>query len=552
VSRAEAAPAEVPRGEPDQLAPPPDTPMEEGRGLVARWFRIRRGDVLAMALLLVVAFGLRFFSPILPDLFSGHGFLSNCVHSTPIDPKGDTGTLCGLSYPYQRANQDGQPPEGEVFDEIYFGDFAHNDLKGISYFDPEPPVAKYIIAAGEWLYGEWRILAEGARGDPADLGFTTFGWRIMSVIFGSLVVPLMYLFALKLWPNRLFAWTAGILCCFDGMFFIQSRIGMIDIFPIFFVMLAYTLFLFHLRARSPATAVLTLLATGTVLGVAIASKWIALAALASIAFFLVAAPLARMVDWRRLMSRPGARLTLPGGVRPGPYALTYLVAVVALPVVIYIVSWVPFFTRGQFHTFGDLIAYQYQTYHYHATLTATHPYGSKWYTWPLLIRPVAYYFQGQGLGVDAGSGQPLVAGMVNIGNPVIWWASIPALVALVYFVVRWRSWPALLILAGFVTQYLPFARITRVMFLYHMFGGLIFMVLGLAFVLVRAQLAISAEGWSGTPRRRQPVWLVVAFLALVVLVFSYLYPVWTGLPISYPSYINGLWQGGKMWLPSWI
>jgi dolichyl-phosphate-mannose--protein O-mannosyl transferase len=524
---------------------------EERRGWLMRWLRLRRIDVLAMVALLAVAFAFRFFSPIFPDFLTGNGFISNCVHHTPIDPKGHTGTLCGLAYPYQRANQQGQPPEGEVFDEIYFGDFAHDDLEGVSYFDPEPPVAKYIIAAGEWLYGDWRKVADGAHGNPADLGFNTFGWRIMACIFGSLCVPLMYLLALKLWSNRWFASAASVLCCFDGMFFIQSRIGMIDVFPVFFVMLAYTVFLFHLQCRRRSTALITLLLTGVVLGVAVASKWIALAALASIGFFLVVRPLVRLVDWRALRWRPNARLRLPGGAGAGVYIPTLLVALIAVPAAIYIASWIPFFVRGQFHTFSDLIAYQYQTYEYHATLTATHPYGSKWYTWPFLIRPVAYYFQGDGLGTDPSSGQPLVAGMVNLGNPLIWWASLPAIVSLPYFLIRYRSWPAAIILVGFISQWLPFAKITRVLFLYHMFGGLIFMVLALAFVLARMQIALVAAPDGRAPSRRPLPWAMIAFLALVVITFLYFYPVWTALPIGYPSYIQGFPQG-KMWLPSWI
>src|SRR5205085_1861094 len=147
------------------------------------------------------------------------------------------------------------------------------------------------------------------------------------------------------------------------------------------------------------------------------------------------------------------------------------------------------FLRGQFHSLGDLVAYNRQAYVYHATLTATHPYGSSWFSWPFLYRPVAYYYEYQGLGTDAFSGQALVAGMVNLGNPLIWWLSIPAVLALPYFVLRHRSFPAAVILMGFVTQYLPWSRVTRVIFLYHMFGGLIFMLLALAFVLVRIEQA---------------------------------------------------------------
>ena len=520
-----------------------------------------RVDLVVMAAFLLVAFVLRYFSPLMPDIFSGKLIpISNCVTNTPINAQNQTGTLCGLAYPFQRnyaaPGQPAAPPNGQVFDEIYFGVFAHDDLKGISYFDPEPPLSKLIIASGEWLYGWWRATFQGAHGDFADLGFNTFGWRIMSVIFGSLCVPLMYLFARKLWPNRLFAITAATLTCFDGMFFVQSRIGMIDIFPIFLIVLSYIVFLVHLGSRTERDSIVTLLLTGVALGLAVSAKWIALAAMASIIFFLVMRPVLRQVGislvegtWRwGLTEGPG----LPGGARAGLYVPTAVLAFGLIPIVIYLASWIPFFTRGQFHGLSDLVDYQKQAYIYHATLTATHPYGSPWFSWPFLYRPVAYYYEYQGLGVDALTSQPLVAGIVDLGNPLIWWASIPAVLSLPYFVLRHRSFPATVILVGFATQYLPWSRISRVIFLYHMFGGLVFMLLALAFVLVRMQQAGPIRIDFGGDRIVLPTrYLVPAYLAVVVITFLYFYPVWTGLPISTPSYLDGF-PFGKMWLRTWI
>jgi len=228
-----------------------------------------RVDLVALLALTAVAFVLRFFSPILPDFFA-HPFqgppVTDCVASTPVDAQGDPGTLCGLAYPFNRGFPDtnGQlsPPNGQVFDEVYFPVDARNDVKGIetcrpttaacfyNYFDPEPPLGKTLIAAGEWGYGWFRAAFQGARGDYIDLGFNTFGWRIAACIFGTLCIPMMYLLARRMWSNRLFAIAAATLVCFDGMFFIQSRIGMIDIFPIFFILLAYFVFFVHIQSRT--------------------------------------------------------------------------------------------------------------------------------------------------------------------------------------------------------------------------------------------------------------------------------------------------------------
>ena len=513
-----------------------------------------RWDLIAMLALTVVAFVLRFYSPIMPDFFV-HPFqgpvITNCVSNTPIDAKGDPGTICGLAYPFNRGYADANgvlsPPNGQVFDEIYFPVDAYDDVKGMelckptqtdckfNYFDPEPPLAKLFIAAGEWGYGWYRATFQGAAGDYIDLGFNTFGWRIAACIFGTLCIPMMYLFARRLWPNRLFSIAAATFACFDGMFFIQSRIGMIDIFPVFFILLAYFLFLVHIQSRTPRSSLVSLVGLGVVLGIGIASKWIVLAAFASIVFLLIARAI-----WLGVSRRDAP--VIPRGLHWSTYLVVAAIALVAIPLAIYVESWYPFFARGQFRNMADLIAYTKESYIYHATLKATHPYGSPWWSWPLLSRPVLYYAEYTNLGIDHWTGQQLISRMADLGNPWIWWTSLPCVASLPYFIIRHRSFPAAVILLGFITQYLPWSQISRVIFMYHMFGGLIFMVLALAFVLTQIAERLRPPG---------NIALVGSFLGAAVLFFLYFYPIWTGLPISGPAYFEGPqtppW-GPKTWL----
>jgi hypothetical protein len=85
-----------------------------------------------------------------------------------------------------------------------------------------------------------------------------------------------------------------------------------------------------------------------------------------------------------------------------------------------------------------------------------------------------------------------------------------------------------------------------------MFGGLVFMVLALAFVLVRMQdagpLRVQLLGGETVISTR---WLVPAFLVLAVLFWIYFYPVWTALPIGDHAYRGGFPEG-KMWIPTWF
>ena len=72
-------------------------------------------------------------------------------------------------------------------------------------------------------------------------------------------------------------------------------------------------------------------------------------------------------------------ISLPGGASLPAYFGVALVALIAIPLVIYVASWYPFFARGQFHNLADLLDYQKSSFVYHATLKATHPYGSPRY-----------------------------------------------------------------------------------------------------------------------------------------------------------------------------
>src|SRR5205085_5207190 len=59
---------------------------------------------------------------------------------------------------------------------------------------------------------------------------------------------------------------------------------------------AYVMFLIHWQSRTPRESLITLVATGVVIGLAIGAKWIALAALGSMVFLLLMRAVVRSVD----------------------------------------------------------------------------------------------------------------------------------------------------------------------------------------------------------------------------------------------------------------
>src|ERR1700681_1363207 len=201
-----------------------------------------RFDVIAVIALVLVAFGLRMASPIFPDFLSGGGTVKALGVGYPITagsgaectsvPVGPPGVVAGVKVSHVDVSVCGY-----VFDEIYFPVDAAKDLRqpAESYFDPEPPLAKLLMAP-----------------PIAVFGFNSWSWRLSTTIFGSLLVGIMYLVALRLRRDRFFALATALFICFDGLAFVEARTGVIDIIAIFFVALFYYVFLLHWQARTRA------------------------------------------------------------------------------------------------------------------------------------------------------------------------------------------------------------------------------------------------------------------------------------------------------------
>ena len=69
--------------------------------------------------------------------------------------------------------------------------------------------------------GGWTFL-NGMIGHMSN-GDNPYGWRFLDLVFGALVVMLLYCFAKRVTGSTLFATTTALLLTFDGMHFVQSR-----------------------------------------------------------------------------------------------------------------------------------------------------------------------------------------------------------------------------------------------------------------------------------------------------------------------------------------
>ncbi|MSU75901.1 phospholipid carrier-dependent glycosyltransferase [Patescibacteria group bacterium] len=463
-------------------------------------------------------------------------------------------------------------PKEIIFDETYFANFAHNYLTHTKFFDAEPPLGKFIIAGGEWLFG-----------------YNSDGWRSMPALFGTLTVPLFYLFTKKLFGGRLIPLFAGLLALLDGLLFVESRTAVLDGFVVFFNLLTYLLFFMSLQASSRKRSVWWLAATGVSLGLALSLKWITLAFLGPAVGLLLVLAFAKRRRIQKFFKvrSAGALFDAVGAtVKNLQHPLTYVALLGVLPLAVYypiFAAHLPFDSTGQ----GWLQLHQ-TIYNYHHTLKATHPYGSAWYTWPFLIRPVAYYFK-------TVNGQ--WEGIVALGNPIIWWSGVAAMLYVVWKFVKLRSLALAFIILAFLAHYGPWTAIGRILFVYHYLGGLPFVFIALAVALrdywhwrpkdtsaqvlvwlllfagavtVGALLGRSALGMlpglvgyglGGLLIGAPVAWLVfndwpkgwrwgrkqvVVFFGICVLAFIYFYPIWTGIGLNTADYLR------HMWLRSWI
>jgi predicted membrane-bound dolichyl-phosphate-mannose-protein mannosyltransferase len=122
-----------------------------------------------------------------------------------------------------------------------------------------------------------------------DVGQFAFSWRIIGVLFGVLMAVCLYLLARLLFRRRSVGVLVALFCAVDGMTFVQSRIAMNDTYVAGFLLLAYLIFaVLWLRVwQHRALFWLGMPILGTVLGLALVSKWVALYAIASIGILIL-------------------------------------------------------------------------------------------------------------------------------------------------------------------------------------------------------------------------------------------------------------------------
>ena len=415
------------------------------------------------------------------------------------------------------------------FDEIYHARTAWEHLNGVwPYEITHPPLGKEIMGLGIRLFG-----------------MTPFGWRFSGTLFGTLMLPLLYVFLKKLFGGQLLPSLGTLLFASDFMHYVQTRIATIDTYSVFFILLMY-LFLWIWLSEDKLWA---LALCGVSFGLGAAAKWTSIYAGAGLALLWAVHWILRFIKARK--DSAGAADRRPSspegdvgaGVPDGPSSLLpaflknvlfCLVFFIAVPLLIYYLSYLPYGrARGVSLFSGDYLRivldnqnYMF-TYHSKSVLGATHPYSSNWYHWLIDYRPILYVLEYPTPGLRSTIGAFL--------NPVLCWGGLLSLPVLCWMAIRRRDRLAAFILVGYLSQLLPWVPVERLTFAYHYFPSALFLVLSLSYTM--ALLRENRASW-----RLSALGLTAGSIALFVLFF----PVLNGLPIK-----SELADALLKWLPSW-
>ena len=233
------------------------------------------------------------------------------------------------------ANPAGYPPGQSYVNNLLLSGGTHIFAPCSGYSCGEavvhPEVGKYLIAIGEWVFG-----------------LNPFGYRVASAVFGSLAILLMCRIARRLTRSTLLGCIAGLLLSLDGMEFVLSRTGILDIFLMFFVLAAFGAMLIDRDVSRSRLAEAVVLRPGDEAGPGLGiRKWRVLAglliglacAVKQDASWYIPAFIGLSVAWDISARRAtGLRASWYGGiVRDGKWLPLTLVVV---PFVTYVVTWI--------------------------------------------------------------------------------------------------------------------------------------------------------------------------------------------------------------------
>ena len=226
-----------------------------------------------------------------------------------------------------------------------------------------------------------------------------------------------------------------------------------------------------------------------------------------------------------------------------------LVAILFVSATVYALAWLPDLLRNppdEVYNVNRVVLHQYAMYKYHATLTATHPYASKWWEWPLDYSPFVYWwfarFQKPLQGPPNASSGCCVYEIIALPNPMVLWFGLFCVPFVAVLAWRERNKAYALVAIAYLLQWLPWMKSPRITFVYHFYVDIPLVCLCNAIVLQRL--------WEWCGRHENRRWIgglaLGGYLAVVAAAFAYFYPILAASPLTWSAWHQ------RMWFPTWI
>lgn len=374
-------------------------------------------------------------------------------------------------------------PATIISDEVYFVHDSQNYLTGHAYLEAHPPLGMLQMATVFKFFGD-----------------RPFTWRVINAVEGALLVPLVWWLAWRLTKNGAAAAVALSLVLLDGFILTESRLGLINVPYILYGFAALSCVLKALDARRPMK---WLVMAGVLMGAALSVKWLAA---------LMAWPTIALWFWPKFF---GQQRQAPS-IRK--FWLVSAAALILLPVLVYLLVW-----RVHFSWLGipdDTLFTNVKMWYFHTHVTTFDIYHEPWWGWPILWQPFLHLNETVGDKTSA---------IWSIGNPWVWWTGT---IIFVYSLIRnWKRHPYRLLMTFMLIAWLPFALVTREIFLYTAIPFGIFMFLLLAV-------------WAGEHWTKYRPW-IISYVIVALAVFVWFAPWYLNIPLSAQQ------QHLRQWLPDW-
>ncbi len=443
----------------------------------------------------------------------------------------------------------GNPPS-VVFDEVFYGNFIQHYWQGTYFFDQHPPFVKLLFTFVGWIFGanhyqaDWTSIGNVVPAAIIDI-------RIVPMIAGILLSLVIYALCRRLEFSKTASITAAILVSLENSLIVQSRFLLPDVILLLAGFSAILCYLEYIRRFPEKNRRWFLLASSVLAALALSTKWTGLTFL----FMIVCLEFYRLFKNRTSFGNFAKKLSsfvaIYAGISLVIYLTLFAVHFALLPKsgpgdAFMTPSFLKTLSNSQYSAdpivapegfFGKFLELNREMYVTNKGMTATHPYSSKWYTWPFMIRPV-FYWQG-----NTGSSTQPQSYIYLLGNPFIYWlGSLSILTVIILGIIGFinirsgkensKEKIIFFLSIGYLANLLPFALIGRVMFLYHYETALVFSIIAISFLTDYFD-----------ERKRNIITGIILLVALIAFIY------WS--PLTYGTPLSDQQLASLMWLRTW-